>query len=145
MSKQTKQTYRVCFCFRRRFKVVAAEAPTDVKKLFNDYSDNGVMTAENLQRFLVEVQKEENASLEDAQNIMNNLHELKILNVFHRRGLHLDAFFKYLFADINPPINPNRRVRITYFVQFCCFIFFKFYVIIICLICHEDFDEVVNI
>ncbi|XP_009772725.1 phosphoinositide phospholipase C 2-like isoform X2 [Nicotiana sylvestris] len=107
----SRQTYRVCFCFRRRFRVVAAEAPADVKNLFNRYSDNGVMNAENLQRFLIEVQKEENASLEDAQGIMNNLHDLKILNIFHRRGLHLDAFFKYLFADINPPINPKRGIH----------------------------------
>lgn len=74
--------------------------------MFDRYSENGVMSVNDLLRFLVEVQKEEEATLEMAQGVMDNLHELKILNVFHRKGLNLEAFFKYLFADINPPIAP---------------------------------------
>lgn len=82
------------------------------------------MSADNLHRFLIEVQKEENATLEDAHAIMNNLHDLKILNIFHRRSLHLDAFFKYLFADINPPLNSKLGVR------YCCSICFDLLIVV---------------
>lgn len=107
-----KQTYKICFCFRRRFRVAAAEAPPDIKSLFQDYSETGFMSVENLRRFLVEIQKETNATVEDAQAILNSLHELKHLNmnIFHRKSLNLYAFFKYLLGDINPPINPNHGV-----------------------------------
>ncbi|KAL7108841.1 hypothetical protein ACP275_06G138500 [Erythranthe tilingii] len=107
----SKQSYRVCFCFRRRFRMAAAEAPADIKAIFDEYSENGVMSVDQMRRFLVEVQKEENASLEDAQAVMDSLHELKHLNVFHKRGLNLEGFFKYLFGDVNPPLNPKLGVH----------------------------------
>uniref|UniRef100_A0A803PSB9 Phosphoinositide phospholipase C n=1 Tax=Cannabis sativa TaxID=3483 RepID=A0A803PSB9_CANSA len=49
----SKQTYRVCFCFRRRFRLAATEAPKDVKDLFDQYSENGFMTVDHFHRFLV--------------------------------------------------------------------------------------------
>ncbi|CAM8952587.1 unnamed protein product [Rhodiola kirilowii] len=102
----SKQTFRVCFCFRRRFRLTASEAPAEIKELFDRYSENNFMTVDHLQRFLIDVQKEVNATKEDAQAIIDNLHELKHLNIFQRKGLHLDAFFKYLFADFNPAMSP---------------------------------------
>ncbi|KAK4480704.1 hypothetical protein RD792_013786 [Penstemon davidsonii] len=107
----SKQTYRVCFCFRRRFRLAAAEAPSDIKSIFNEYAENGVMGLDQLRKFLVEVQGEENATVEDAQAIMDGLNEFKHLNIFHRRGLNLEAFFKYLFGDVNPPLNPKCGVH----------------------------------
>ncbi|XP_073159289.1 phosphoinositide phospholipase C 2-like [Henckelia pumila] len=107
----SKQTYTVCLCFRRRFHQAASEAPADIKEMFNQYSDNGVMGLEHLRRFLVEVQREENATLEDAQAVMDGLKELKHINIFHRRGLNLDGFFKYLIGDGNPPLNPKLGVH----------------------------------
>ncbi|CDP14020.1 unnamed protein product [Coffea canephora] len=107
----SKQTYRVCFCCRRRFRLASAEAPAEIKSLFDSYSENGTISVDNLHRFLVEVQKQENATLEDAEAILNSLHEPKHLNIFHRSGLNLEQFFKYLFGDINPPIDPRRRVH----------------------------------
>ncbi|KAE8714836.1 Phosphoinositide phospholipase C 6 [Hibiscus syriacus] len=94
----SKQTYRVCFCFRRRFRLTVSEAPEEIKKLFEQYSENGFMIVDGLQRFLVEVQKEEKATREDAQNIIDSVKH------FNRKGLNLEAFFKYLFGDINPPL-----------------------------------------
>ncbi|EOY17778.1 Phospholipase C 2 [Theobroma cacao] len=94
----SKQTYRVCFCFRRRFRLTVSEAPEGIKKLFEQYSENGIMSLDRLQRFLVEVQKEEKATIEDAQKIIDSVKH------FHRKGLNLEAFFKYLFGDINPPL-----------------------------------------
>ncbi|KAL3837751.1 hypothetical protein ACJIZ3_022342 [Penstemon smallii] len=107
----SKQTYKVCFCFRRRFRLAAAEAPSDIKSIFNQYAENGVMGLDQLRKFLVEVQGEENATVEDAQAIMDGLNELKHLNLFHRRGLNLEGFFKYLFGDVNPPLNPKCGVH----------------------------------
>ncbi|KAL6533123.1 1-phosphatidylinositol phosphodiesterase [Orobanche minor] len=104
----SKQTYRVCFCFRRRFPVTASEAPADIKEIFNRYSENGVMGVDHLRRFMVEVQGEEGATLEGAQAIMDNL---KHLTIFHSRGVHLEAFFKYLFGDANPPLSSTLGVH----------------------------------
>ncbi|XP_075499987.1 phosphoinositide phospholipase C 2-like [Primulina tabacum] len=107
----SKQTYRVCFCFRRRFRLAASEAPEDIKAIFNEYSEKGVMGLDELRRFLVEVQREESATVEDAQAVMDSLSELKHLHILHRRGLDLEAFFRYLFGDINSPLNPKLGVH----------------------------------
>ncbi|KAJ9683828.1 hypothetical protein PVL29_016365 [Vitis rotundifolia] len=101
----SKQTYRVCFCFRRRFRLPVSEAPQEIKELFDRYSENGMMSIDHLQRFLIEVQQEEKATLEDAQAILDSLHEFKHLNIFHRKALSIEAFFKYLFGDINSPLS----------------------------------------
>jgi phosphatidylinositol phospholipase C delta len=79
-----------------------AEAPEEIRALFNQYSDNGIMTDNHLHRFLIEVQKQEKATLEEAQAIIESL---KHLAIFHRKGLNLEAFFKYLFGDNNPPLD----------------------------------------
>ncbi|KAK4351341.1 hypothetical protein RND71_030654 [Anisodus tanguticus] len=102
----SKQTYKVGFFFRRQFTMAAAEAPADIKNIFNGYSgDGGVMSVEKLHQFLIEVQKEKNASLEEAQAIINNHGDPK------HTGIHLDAFFKYLFSDVNPPIDPKLGIH----------------------------------
>ncbi|CAO2840854.1 unnamed protein product [Amaranthus hypochondriacus] len=99
----TKQAYEFCFCYRRMFKLKMAEPPEDVVNIFNNYSDNGVMSIERFHNFLVDFQGEEKATYDHAQNIFNSL---KHLHVFQRKGLHLDDFFKYLFGDLNPPLAP---------------------------------------
>ncbi|PIN03371.1 Phosphoinositide-specific phospholipase C [Handroanthus impetiginosus] len=104
----SKETYRVCFCFRRRFRIAARQAPADIKEIFNAYSENGVMNVDHFRRFLINVQGQESATLEDAQAIMDSL---KHLNIFHRRGFNLDDFFRYLFGDANPPIDTKRGVH----------------------------------
>ncbi|OWM68715.1 phosphoinositide phospholipase C 2-like isoform X2 [Punica granatum] len=102
-------TFRVCFCFRRRFKIREAEPPQDIIDLFNQYSENGTMGIDHLHRFLLEFQREKNATKENAEAIF---HSLKHLNVFHRKGgLHLNAFFRYLLSDHNPPIPPSPQVH----------------------------------
>ncbi|KAL3630584.1 1-phosphatidylinositol phosphodiesterase [Castilleja foliolosa] len=99
----SKQTFRVCFCFRRRFRLAEAVAPADIRDIFMEYSENGVMNTDCLRRFLVEVQGEENATVEGAQGIIEGL---KYLHIFLRRGLNLETFFKYLIGDANPPMDP---------------------------------------
>ncbi|KAL0359178.1 UNVERIFIED_CONTAM: Phosphoinositide phospholipase C 2 [Sesamum angustifolium] len=88
--------------------MAAAEPPADVKAIFNDYSENGTMSVDHLRQFMVEVQGEEKATIEDAQEVLDSLQHL---NIFHKRGLNLEAFFKYLFGDTNPPLNPKLGVH----------------------------------
>ncbi|XP_052185705.1 phosphoinositide phospholipase C 2-like [Diospyros lotus] len=107
----SRQTYRVCCCFPRRFNVTAAEAPAEVRALFDRYSENGLMDAEHLRRFLIEVQKEDKATIEDAQAIIDGLHDIRHLNLRHRKALHLESFFKFLFGDNNPPRSPSLGVH----------------------------------
>ncbi|OAY57726.1 phosphoinositide phospholipase C 2 [Manihot esculenta] len=104
----TKQSFRVCFCFRRIFKLRVLEPPRDVKNLFDQYSQNGTMSLDDLLRFLIEFQGEENATKNDAQAIFNSL---KHLNIFQRRGLQLEAFFRYLMSDLNAALSPSTGVH----------------------------------
>ncbi|KAL8214776.1 hypothetical protein R6Q57_004225 [Mikania cordata] len=101
----SKQTFRVCWCFRRRFNLKEIEPPADIKELFSRYSDNDVMTAEHLQRFMVEVQGDDKVSKEEAEAVVDaTIKEMKHLPIFHRKELNLDAFFRYLFSDSNHPL-----------------------------------------
>lgn len=72
-----------------------------------------MMSSVGLRQFLMEVQGEENATVEDAQSIM---YGPKHLYIFHRRGLDFDAFFKYLIGDANPPLDPKLGVNYLHFV-----------------------------
>ena len=67
------------------------------------------MTIDHLVQFLKDIQGEENASKEDAEAIFNSV---KHLWIFHRNGLHLDAFFKYLLGDLNLAHTSTVRVLI---------------------------------
>jgi phosphatidylinositol phospholipase C delta len=112
-SKPKKQTYSVCFCCRRRFKLGVSEAPPEIKELFHRYCDESeIMTASHLKRFLIEVQKEDNITDEELQAIIDSQ---KHLSIFHRRGFNLETFFKFLFSDSNPPLVPSRGVIIIFF------------------------------
>ncbi|KAE9606176.1 hypothetical protein Lal_00025073 [Lupinus albus] len=101
----SKQAYTVCFCFSRRFKHALAEAPPEIKTFFQNYSENELMTPSQLQRFLVEVQKQDKATIEDAQAIIDSLKH------FHRKGLNDQSFFKYLLSDTNNPLPPSLGVH----------------------------------
>ncbi|KAK7300528.1 hypothetical protein RJT34_11374 [Clitoria ternatea] len=103
----SKQTYSVCFCWQRRFKLALAEAPPEIKTFFEEYSENELMTASHLRRFMVEVQRQEKATEEEAQTIIDSFKH------FHRKGhgLNLETFFKYLFSDDNPPLSPSLGVH----------------------------------
>ncbi|KAK4779799.1 hypothetical protein SAY87_015905 [Trapa incisa] len=97
-------TYRLCLCFTRKFKVTEAGPPEDVKEAFREYAQGGShMTAEQFQRFFVNVQGESGA---DAQRIIEQiLHRRHHIAKFTRHTLTLDDFHHYLFsADLNPPI-----------------------------------------
>ena len=112
----SKQAFQICFFFKRIFKLRVAEPPEEIKQLFDQFSENGTMSVDNLLKFMIDYQKEETAKKEDAQEIFNSL---KHLNIFQRKGLHFDAFFRYLYGDHNLPI-PNKVV--TYLFNFFVFL-----------------------
>ncbi|VFQ91358.1 unnamed protein product [Cuscuta campestris] len=90
------QRFRLCCCFLG-FKLRGEEAPEQIRSVFENYSDeNGIMTADNLLKFLKEFQKENEATIETAEKI---LREVKRLNHFHHKGLVIDEFFRYLLND----------------------------------------------
>ncbi|XVF69006.1 hypothetical protein PTKIN_Ptkin11bG0046400 [Pterospermum kingtungense] len=103
-----KQNFKVCLCWRRIFKTRVVEPPLEVKNAFFRYAPSGTMTVDELLRFLIEHQGEKDATREDAQAIFDSL---KHLNIFHRRGLHLEAFFRYLLGDHNLAHPPSQKVH----------------------------------
>ncbi|KAL0344461.1 UNVERIFIED_CONTAM: Phosphoinositide phospholipase C 2 [Sesamum radiatum] len=108
----SKQTYRICFCFRRRFRVKEAEVPADIKALFENYSENGLMDVEHLYRFLKEVQGEDKLTREEAETVMESfLNQHKHLNIFQRRSLYIKEFFRYLLSENNSPLSYPPKVH----------------------------------
>ena len=100
-------TYRICVCFTRRFRITEPEPPPDVKEAFRNYSEGGAhMTAENLRRFLAEVQGEAGATIADAERIVEQVHHKRHhIAKFTRHTLTLDDFHQYLYSvDLNSPI-----------------------------------------
>lgn len=100
-------SYRVCMCFTRKFKVTEAQPPEDVKEAFKKYAEEGSqMSSEQLLRFLTEDQGQKEATLADAEAIVQQiLHKRHPISKLTRRNLALDDFHHFLFnADLNPPI-----------------------------------------
>lgn len=99
-NKTPKQHFKVCFCFRRMFRLKVAD---EIDILFKEYSQHIIMSMDDLCDFLVQFQGEEEgvAIKKHAQTIFDSLRHL---NIFHRRGLHVEAFFRYLLSDLNVPL-----------------------------------------
>lgn len=118
MQKQ-KQHFKVCLCWRRIFKTRVVEPPPDVQELFYRFSPSGMMTVDQLLKFLVEFQGEKGATKEDAHSIFDSL---KHLSIFQRKGLHLEAFFRYLLGDHNLAHPPSQKVidwGFSFFSLYC--------------------------
>ncbi|KAJ4979151.1 hypothetical protein NE237_009931 [Protea cynaroides] len=107
----SKQTYKICCFFSRKFKLKVAEPPEEVKSLFDRYSENALMSVDHLHRFLIEVQGEEKVTKEDAQAIIDSFKDYKRPNIFHRKALALDTFFKYLTGNTNSALSPSLGVH----------------------------------
>ncbi|CAK7331208.1 unnamed protein product [Dovyalis caffra] len=109
-------SYRMCGCFTRKFKVTKAGPPPDVMEAFHKFTDGGThMSAEQLWRYLVEVQGDGGASISDAQKIVEQvLQQMHHIAKFTRHTLTLDDFHHYLFsADLNPPIGDQVHQDMT--------------------------------
>lgn len=68
------------------------------------------MTLDHLLRFLIEVQGEKAATKDDAEAIVNALIALQHPDISQSKALDLQAFFCYLFGDVNPPLSPSGSV-----------------------------------
>ncbi|XP_014503861.1 phosphoinositide phospholipase C 2 [Vigna radiata var. radiata] len=99
--RTSKQHFKVCFCFRRMFRLKVVEPPDEINTVFEEYSHDGIMSMDDMCNFLVEFQGENEAVTTHAQAIFDSL---KHLNIFQRRGFHIDAFFRYLLSDLNGPL-----------------------------------------
>ncbi|XP_019226762.1 PREDICTED: phosphoinositide phospholipase C 6-like isoform X2 [Nicotiana attenuata] len=101
--------YKVLGCFNRKFKISETGPPPDVRDAFSLYAEKGThMTADQLARFLVEYQGENGCTINDAQQIIqqvfNRRHHLTKYTR-HASSLELEDFFYYLFQDdLNGPI-----------------------------------------
>lgn len=94
-------------CFRRHFKGATGEAPKDIQDVFAKYATNGKLDASKLLLFLREVQGEPNATLEQAQDLVNR--QLGLIGSRVRHGeLNLDDFLKLLLdPTLNNPLEKN--------------------------------------
>lgn len=107
-------SYRICMCFTRKFRVMEAEPPGDVKEAFGKYAEGGThMTAEQLRWFLVEAQGEPDdaATAAAAETILQQiLQKRHHIAKFTRHALALEDFHHYLFSpDLNSPTHYKVR------------------------------------
>uniref|UniRef100_M4DV18 Phosphoinositide phospholipase C n=1 Tax=Brassica campestris TaxID=3711 RepID=M4DV18_BRACM len=102
-----KESFKVCFCCVRSFKVKTSEPPQEIKTLFEDYSGDGRMSVDEMLRFVIQVQGEKHA---DSNYVKDIFHRLKHHGVFHPRGIHLEGFYRYLLSDFNSPLPPSGEV-----------------------------------
>lgn len=107
-----KQSFRCCFCLVRTFIHKMVEPPEDVRVAFVEYSKDGIMSTDGLCKFLSEVQGESNAIEDLAQEIFNSF---KHHNIFQRKGLDLETFFRYLLSDLNASLSSSSSVIISPF------------------------------
>ncbi|KAB2616540.1 phosphoinositide phospholipase C 4-like [Pyrus ussuriensis x Pyrus communis] len=114
-------SFRMCMCFTRKFRVKEEEPPRDVKEAFEKYAEGGTqMTAEQLRRFLAELQGEKDgggASVsDDAERIVEQVLQKRhhIAKLITKRTLSLEDFHHYLFSpDLNPPIRDQVHQDMT--------------------------------
>ena len=103
-----KVTFKVCFCCARSFKVKSSEPPQEIKTLFDNYSQNGRISEDEMLRFVIQVQGETHA---DSNYVKDMFNMLKHHGVFHPGGLHLEEFYRYLLSDFNSPLPLSGEVK----------------------------------
>ncbi|KAK6125973.1 hypothetical protein DH2020_040281 [Rehmannia glutinosa] len=89
------------------------EVPADIKALFENYSENGLMNIDHFHKFLKEVQGDDKVTKEEAEAVMEFYlnHEHKHLNIFQRKSLSIKEFFRYLLSEINSPLTHPPKVH----------------------------------
>ncbi|XP_074295021.1 phosphoinositide phospholipase C 4-like [Silene latifolia] len=108
-------TFRVCFCYTRKFNMMDLEPPSDIKEMFNKYIEGGgaYMTQTQLSRFLVEIQgvQPENATAEAkkiVEEVLKRRPHIAKNTKNNSNSFTLDDFFYYLFSvDLNPPFQSH--------------------------------------
>lgn len=77
-------TGNACFCCHRWYMPASNKAAEPIKMLQSKYSTRGVVGAEELQNFMVEVQKETMTSREEARAIIDSQGDFRHLNLFQK-------------------------------------------------------------
>ncbi|KAG1339107.1 phosphoinositide phospholipase C 2 [Cocos nucifera] len=111
-------SYKYCWCFTRKFRWVEAQAPADVKEAFEAYAEGGShMNAEQLRRFLADVQGDAGATAADTERVMEQVHQLRHCHSLGKLSmplLALDDFHHFLFSeDLNPPLRSQVHQDMT--------------------------------
>ncbi|WOH10966.1 hypothetical protein DCAR_0830443 [Daucus carota subsp. sativus] len=108
----SKESYGICCCFLRSYKFGAAKAPQEIKELFTLYSHNGIMSVDHLYSFLKEVQGQGEITFQDVETILvEEIRKHRHLHPRHRKNLNLEAFFNYLYSDVNSPLASPSKVH----------------------------------
>lgn len=101
-------SYKMCWCFTRKFQWKEAEPPQDVKEAFSVYAEGGAyMNAEQLYRFLADAQGEDDATVARAEALIDRFQQLRYRRLarLSKPLLSLEDFHHFLFTDeLNPPI-----------------------------------------
>ncbi|URE07537.1 zinc finger CCCH domain-containing protein [Musa troglodytarum] len=105
-------TYTCCICFTRKFRWSEAKPAEDEREAFATYAEGGAhMTADQLRRFLAEVQGEAGATAADAERVMERFRQLRRpshLSKLSKLPFTLDDFHHYLFSEeLNLPLQPQ--------------------------------------
>ncbi|KAL0887151.1 hypothetical protein Bca101_011134 [Brassica carinata] len=107
MMKRELGRYKMGLCFSDKCRMNRGTPPPGVVTAFVEYTHGGNhMSAEQLCRFLVEVQGETEALVSDAEKIIERItRERHHITKFLRHSLNLDDFFSFLFSDdLNHPV-----------------------------------------
>ncbi|MFS8013061.1 putative phosphoinositide phospholipase C [Helianthus anomalus] len=97
--------YYKMIIFNRKFKITERKPPPDVTDAFTFCTDgDSQMSPDHFRRFLIEFQRQEHTTIDDAKRLMELvLHRFR--PNFTLCSFTLDDFFKYLFLDdLNSPI-----------------------------------------
>lgn len=119
----TYNKYKSFLFFIKKYKVTELVPPEDLKEIFSELAGGGsYMSTEQLHRFLVEHQGEENFTLSDTEKIVDKILHLRRI---HQENVHvdqnrerkiaLDDIFRFLLLDeFNGP--SKTEVKHSYYV-----------------------------
>ena len=92
------QSFEVFGCFSRHFRPKRDVLPEDIKRVFENYSQDGTINIQNLRDFLTQIQGQADADA-DANAIFE---KVKRHNLLQHKGLDLMLF---LYSDLNYPLS----------------------------------------
>ncbi|AES99590.1 putative phosphoinositide phospholipase C [Medicago truncatula] len=103
----TYNKYKRVLFFIKKYKVTELVPPEDLREIFSEFAGGGsYMSTEQLHRFLVEHQGEENFTLLDTEKIVDKILQLRRtqqetvhVDQHRERKIALDDIFRFLFLD----------------------------------------------
>lgn len=120
----TYNKYKRVLFFIKKYKVTELVPPEDLREIFSEFAGGGsYMSTEQLHRFLVEHQGEENFTLLDTEKIVDKVWQLRRtqqetvhVDQHRERKIALDDIFQFLLLDdFNGP--SKTEVKHSYYVS----------------------------